>query len=114
QRPCERARRAAEVEEAAADERAQHLRLTGTRQTGIAVRIIERRRLDQAGEQARLRGVEPSRGNAEVALARRLDPVGVFAEIGAVQVRAEDLSLRIPVLELPRDRGVLQLAPRVV
>src|SRR5581483_12481169 len=79
-----------------------------------AVRIIERRRLDQAGEQARLRGVEPSRGNAEVALARRLDPVGVLAEIGAVQVRAEDLSLRIPVLELPRDRGVLQLAPRVV
>ena len=52
-----------------------------------------------------LRGAMP-----EVGARRTLDAVGAVPEVDRVQVRGEDLVLRPALLELPRERGFLQLA----
>ena len=78
-------------------------------------RVVCRRRLHEPREQARLRRRQPRRRDAEVPLARRADAGRALAEVRAVQVRGEDLLLRVPALELQRERRVLELAPgRVV
>ena len=76
----------------------------------IARRRQPRRRLDQAGEQRGLGERNIARRLAEVTLRGLLDAVGAGAEINAVEIELEDLTLGEFPLQPDRQQHLLQLA----
>ena len=71
--------------------------------------VVPARVLRNAGEERRLGQRQLQRVVPEVRARRALDPVRAVREVDRVQVRGEDLVLRPVLLELPRERGLLQL-----
>src|SRR5262249_42384576 len=80
----------------------------------MEVRVVRARSLWESGEERCLPSRQPSGWHAEVAFTRRIDPHRSVAEIGAVEVRGEDLLLRGVELALERECCVLELPPRCV
>jgi hypothetical protein len=80
------------------------------RALGKATRVVPCRRLRQRGQRRRLSEIQIVNGLGEVTLRRRLYTVGAVAKIDLVQVQLEDLVLRVPRLDGPRDFGLLDLA----
>ena len=73
-------------------------------------RVVGARRLRQAGEQRRLRQRQLLRGLVEERVRRGLDAVGALAVEDGVEVGREDLGLRVLVLQLHGDPGLVDLA----
>ena len=88
----------------------EHACATLAREPGVGDRVVERRVGGDAGDQSRLRERERRRVLAEVHLGRLLDAVRAVAEVDRVQVGGQDPVLRPLLLELPRERRLLQLA----
>ena len=80
-------------------------------QARVGNRIVERRVRGDPRQERRLRQGQRRGGLAEVDLCRLLDPVRAVAVVDRVQVRGQDPVLWPLLLELPRERGLLQLAP---
>ena len=72
--------------------------------------VVAARVLRNAGEQRGLRQGQLQRVVSEICSGRTLDAVGAVPEIDRVEVGGEDLVLAPVLLELPRERGLLQLA----
>ena len=89
----------------------EHARPPLARQARMRDRVVERRVGGDPGEERRLRQGQPRGGLAEVHLRRLLDPVRAVPEVDRVQVGGQDPVLRPLLLELPRERRLLQLAP---
>ena len=68
------------------------------------------RRLWQAGEEAGLSQRQLAGGLAEVGQRRRLHPIRPIAVIDPIQIRLEDLGLRVLMLDLDREDRLVQLA----
>src|SRR5437764_546463 len=83
---------------------------TSTAIARIFERVVDGRRLRQAGEERRLRQAELARAPGEVRLRGGLDPVGVVAVVDLVQVRREDAVPRPGGREPEREAGLPQLA----
>ena len=90
-------------------QRLQHGGPALERVVGVEDRVVERRRLRQAGEQGRLHQRQVLRRLREVRLRRRLDAVGVVAEVDLVHPRGQDPVLRPVPAELDREAGLLDL-----
>ena len=93
------------VEHLAEDEVAPRLRMAR-----VHDRVVERRVLGNPRQQRRLRERQVSGALAEVGERGLLDPVGAVAEVDRVEVGREDAVLRPALLELPRERRLLELA----
>ena len=92
------------------EHRLQHLLAPHERRRRVVQRVVDRRRLRQAGEQRRLRKRQVLRLLREVRLGGGLDAVGVVPVVDGVQVGLEDPRLRPLVAELDREAGLLDLA----
>src|SRR3979409_220815 len=71
----------------------------GTPRGQIDMRRKARRSLEQAGQHRRFREVHVARRLVEVVLRRRVDAEGAAAEIGAVEIKLENLVLGQPHFE---------------
>ena len=77
---------------------------------GAGARSVLGRRLEQAGDDGRFGQREIASGLAEVAVGGRLDAVGAAAEIDAVEVELENVTLAELELEPERHDELLELA----
>ena len=76
----------------------------------MAERIVVLRRLRERGEIGRLGDRELVHRLVEVVERRCRDAVGAKAEIDLVQVKLEDLVLRVGLLDAEREQRLLHLA----
>jgi hypothetical protein len=67
-------------------------------------------RLHEARHQRRLRQSDFAGGLAEVALGGGFDPIALVPVVDAIQVRLEDLVLRVPLVDLEREDHLAELA----
>ena len=74
------------------------------------MRRITRRRLEQPGQHRGFGEVHVARGLVEIILRGRVDAIGAAAEIGAVEIKLQDLVLGETGLEPDRKKGFLDLA----
>ena len=88
----------------------QHVIGAGARRRQVDVRGVFGRRLEQAGDHRRLGQGEIAHRLAEVELGGGLDAEGAATEVGAVEVKAEDLALGEMRLEPQRQKGLVDLA----
>ncbi len=77
----------------------------------VDVRRVLRRRLEQAGDHRRLRQGKVAHRLAEIELRGRLHAEGAAAEIGAVEIEAQDFALRQVPFEPKRQKRLVDLAP---
>ena len=87
----------------------QHPVATPLRAVRMRDGVVVHRRLDQTGEQRGVRERELQWRLVEVRLGRGLDAVRAVAEVHGVQVLRQDPVLAQPLLELPREVGLLDL-----
>ena len=95
---------------ALAEHRQQHLVAALLGRAGMEARVVQGRRLRQAGDQRRLADVELRAVLVEIGLRRRLAAVGDAAVGDDVQIRAEDLVLGPVLRHLDGEPRLLDLA----
>ena len=98
------------VDDALLEHQPEHLRPACSRARGMRHRVIEARILRDAGEESGLRERQLRRAVPEVRTGGALDAVGAVPEVDRVEVGGEDPVLRPLLLELPRERRLLELA----
>ena len=92
------------------DHRREHHPLSQLGTVGVGKRIELGRRLRQTGQEARLCQGQLAGGLAEVGLRRGFHPIGAVSVKDAVQVGLEDLRLRVLMLDLDGEDGLVELA----
>jgi hypothetical protein len=99
------------VDHVEAEHEREHVVTTTLGPSRMTDRVVVDRRGDQAGERSRLRQGELERLDPEVGLRSSQDPVRAVAEVHGVEVPGQDPVLAQPLLELPREVCLTDLAP---